>query len=144
MKIRVIASEFDPWQALADYEKTGLSDARGKMGAASVFVGTMRDVNEGQKISAMTLEHYPGMTEQHLEKICRQATEKWPILNCLLLHRVGRIQPEQPIVLVAVWSEHRDDAFKACRYIIDELKNKAPFWKQEQTSDGLRWVEKNN
>lgn len=143
MEIRVIDSEFDPWQVLSAYEQAR-SEATAQIGATSVFVGTMRNINEGQKISAMTLEHYPGMTEQHLEKICQQAKEKWPILDCLLVHRFGQIQPEQPIVLVAVWSEHRDDAFKACRYIIDELKNKAPFWKQEQTNEGLRWVEKNN
>ncbi len=140
----VIVSEkaFQPWQVLADYEsqRAGL---QGQIGASAVFVGTMRTVNQGRTIEAMTLEHYPGMTEKYLKLVCSEAGEKWQILDSFVQHRYGRILPDEPIVLVAVWSQHRDSAFKACRYIIDELKTRAPFWKQEQTGEGSHWVEKN-
>ena len=141
----VIVSEkaFQPWQVLADYELLR-TDLAGQVGAAAVFVGTMRTMNQGHTVEAMTLEHYPGMTEKNLQLICEEAARKWQILDSFIQHRYGRILPDESIVLVAVWSQHRDSAFKACRYIIDELKTRAPFWKQEQTSEGLRWVEKNN
>jgi molybdopterin synthase catalytic subunit len=88
----------------------------------------------------MTLEHYPGMTEGYLEKIRTEAMSRWNIVDALVIHRYGPLAPNDPIVLVAVWSSHRDDAFAACRYLIDELKTRAPFWKQEQTAGGERWV----
>ncbi len=140
----VIVSEkaFLPWQVLADYERLR-NGLQGQIGAATVFVGTLRSLSQGRPVEAMTLEHYPGMTEKYLQLICREAGEKWQILDSFVQHRYGRILPDEPIVLVAVWSEHRESAFKACRYIIDELKSRAPFWKQEQTDEGLRWVEKN-
>jgi len=103
----------------------------------------MRQLNQGDAVRAMTLEHYPGMTEKYLEKVSNEAGERWSILDSLVVHRVGNLLPDDPIVVVAVWSAHRADAFDACRFIIDELKTRAPFWKQETTINGRRWVEKN-
>jgi molybdopterin synthase catalytic subunit len=103
----------------------------------------MRDFNQGQPVAAMTLEHYPGMTEGYLEKISAEARQRWPLLDTLVIHRVGPLTPAEPIVLVAAWSAHRADAFAACRYLIDELKTRAPFWKLEQLPDRERWVENN-
>ena len=133
---------FDPWQELREYEQHG-GPAAGASGAAAVFVGTMRDLNEGDRVHGMTLEHYPGMTEQHLEQICADAAARWQLLDTLVIHRVGELRPADPIVLVAVWSAHRKDAFEACRFIMEDLKSKAPFWKKEQLDSGSRWVEKN-
>ena len=139
MLVRVQASDFDPWREVLTYQDTqpGLA---GKFGATTVFVGCLRDFNQGNPVAAMTLEHYPGMTEKHLERVCAEAGQRWEILDSLVIHRVGPLLPNDPIVLVAVWSAHRDAAFLACRYIIDELKTRAPFWKQERTPDGQRWV----
>jgi molybdopterin synthase catalytic subunit len=131
---------FDPWQELANYQSRLEA---GKFGACTSFVGSMRDFNEGDDVSQMTLEHYPGMTEKFLQKICDEASAKWPLLDCLIIHRVGEINPNESIVLTAAWSAHRDAAFAACRYLIEELKHRAPFWKKEQTSNGERWVETN-
>jgi molybdopterin synthase catalytic subunit len=103
----------------------------------------MRNLNEGEVVRSMTLEHYPGMTEKYLEKVSTEAAGRWAILDSLVVHRVGGLQPDDPIVVVAVWSAHRASAFDACRFIIDELKTRAPFWKQETTAHGQRWVEKN-
>lgn len=103
----------------------------------------MRDFNEGTSVRAMTLEHYPGMTENHLEQIGQEAKARWPILDGLIIHRVGEVQPGDPIVLIAVWSAHRSAAFEACRFLIEDLKSRAPFWKQETLAEGARWVEKN-
>lgn len=113
------------------------------IGAVVNFIGLMRDFNEGDQVNKMTLEHYPGMTEKHLEAICAEAGERWDLLDTLVVHRVGDLQPNDPIVLVAVWSAHRKDAFEASRFIMEDLKSKAPFWKKEQLSEGARWVEKN-
>ena len=113
------------------------------IGAIASFTGLVRDLNEGDEVSLLTLEHYPGMTEKYLEEISRQAEEKWPILDNLIVHRVGKILPDEPIVVVAVWSAHRADAFGACQFLIDELKSKAPFWKKETLESGSRWVEHN-
>ncbi|WP_127475690.1 molybdenum cofactor biosynthesis protein MoaE [Sulfurivermis fontis] len=143
MKIEVRAAPLEPWREVADYEQAQ-SALHGAAGAAAVFVGTMRDINEGAPVTAMTLEHYPGMTERHLEKICRTAAERWTLLDTLVVHRVGELHPADPIVLVAVWSAHRKDAFEACRYIMEDLKSNAPFWKKERLPEGgHRWVEKN-
>lgn len=142
MSVEVRGAAFDPWQELARYEQGGAL-ARGSYGATAVFVGTMRDLNEGDRVNAMTLEHYPGMTEQHLEKICAEAAARWQLLDTLVIHRVGRMEPSDPIVLVAVWSAHRKDAFEASRFIMEDLKSKAPFWKKEELESGSRWVEKN-
>ena len=118
-------------------------DKAGQYGATACFVGTMRDFNEGESVRSMKLEHYPGMTEEHLEKICEDAHQKWDLIESLIIHRVGLIEIADPIVLVCVWSEHRAEAFDACRFIMEDLKSKAPFWKQESTAEGKRWVEKN-
>ena len=142
MKIEVRAAPFDPWGELRAYEQRGGTVAAAS-GATAVFVGTMRDLNEGDQVSAMTLEHYPGMTERHLEKICQEAAARWELLDTLVLHRVGELRPADPIVLVAVWSAHRKEAFEACRFIMEDLKSKAPFWKKEQLESGSRWVDKN-
>jgi len=138
MKVIVQAKSLQPYQALESYQSAQLRP--GSYGAAVTFVGVMRDFNDNQNITTMTLEHYPGMTEHEIEKVCREALEKWPIDDCLVIHRVGEISPADPIVLVAVWSAHRADAFDACRYIIHYLKQRAPFWKNEQTPAGQQWV----
>jgi len=138
--IQVQSEPFSPWEVLSAWEGKQSHALRTGAGGAAVFVGSMRDFSQGQATSAMTLEHYPGMTERHLEKIEAEARSRWPLLDVLMVHRVGPLLPAEPIVLVAVWSAHRADAFAACRYLIDELKTRAPFWKQEQTKDGQRWV----
>lgn len=140
MDVRIQTEPLDPWQAIQDCQR-GSEKLTGKYGATSVFVGTMRDFNQGTDVQVMTLEHYPGMTERHLEAVALEALERWDILDVLVVHRVGELSPNDPIVLVAVWSAHRDAAFSACRYVIDELKTRAPFWKQESTPAGKRWVE---
>jgi molybdopterin synthase catalytic subunit len=141
MSIRVQRDRFDPWRELATYQEAHTLDWAGQYGATAVFVGSLRDFNQGQAVTSMTLEHYPGMTEAYLEKISVEACARWELLDTLVIHRFGPIQQGEPIVLVAVWSEHRDAAFAACRYLIDELKTRAPFWKQEITPDGPRWVD---
>jgi len=141
MTIRVQKDGFDPWRELAAYQETRTSDWAGQHGATAVFIGSLRDFNQGQAVSGMTLEHYPGMTEGYLEKISIEVRARWELLDTLVIHRYGPLFPGEPIVLVAVWSAHRDAAFAACRYLIDELKTRAPFWKQETTPGGLRWVD---
>ncbi len=141
MKVIVQEGLFDPYQVTRDYETQHLPV--GKHGAVVTFVGTMRDFNDGHNVSAMFLEHYPGMTERHIEAVCQEAAEKWDVIDSLVLHRHGDISVSEPIVLVAVWSAHRAHAFDACRYIINYLKERAPFWKREATAQGQRWVEHN-
>ena len=111
-----------------------------KVGAVASFIGLVRDVNEGSDVSEMTLEHYPGMTERAIENICREAAERWDVLDSRVVHRVGTLRPTDPIVIVVVASGHRGDAFAACEYIMDFLKTRAPFWKKERTASGERWV----
>ena len=141
MKIEVIEGNFDPYQELQQYQQA--MGQSGMYGATASFIGTMRDFNEGEQIERMTLEHYPGMTEKHLSEICISAGKKWVLLDTLVIHRVGLIKVGEPIVLVGVWSAHRGDAFDACRFIMEDLKHTAPFWKKEKLQDGERWVEKN-
>ncbi len=141
MKVVIVEDCFDPWKELTAFEATFES---GKVGGAVSFVGTMRDFNDGHDVTAMRLDHYPGMTEKHIEQVCQEAAEKWDIIDTLVVHRVGDILPNEPIVLVVAWSAHRANAFDACRYIINYLKERAPFWKCETTSEGSdRWVEHN-
>lgn len=140
MKIKVTAELLDPWGEVSRYQSEQTS-LRGKFGATSVFVGTLRDFNQGATVKAMTLEHYAPMTEKYLERVAREALARWPIEDVLVIHRYGELQPNEPIVLVAAWAAHRDNAFSACRYVIDELKTRAPFWKKEQTEKSARWVE---
>jgi molybdopterin synthase catalytic subunit len=142
MTVRVQEAAFNPWEVLASYEQTARARLVGATGGAAVFVGSMRDFNQGQTVSGMTLEHYPGMTVKYLEKVEAEARARWPLLDCLVLHRYGSLRPGDPIVVVAVWAAYRDTAFSACRYIIDELKTRAPFWKLEQTAAGRRWVDR--
>lgn len=143
MEIIITSTEFDPWIVLDDFQQR-MPQLNGQYGATAVFVGTMRDFNEGDNVSEMFLEHYPGMTERHLENICDLATGEYNLLESLIVHRVGAIKPNDPIVLVAVWTAHRKQAFAACQEIMEDLKSKAPFWKKEQLTGGQdRWVEKN-
>ena len=143
MEIKIVTDAFDPWQEIQQFQSSA-DGMRGKYGATSIFVGTMRDFNEGDDIKGMSLEHYPGMTEGQLEKIISEAMQKWQVIDVLVVHRVGDLFPEDPIVLVAVWSSHRGDAFDVSRYIMEALKSKAPFWKKEiLQSDDVRWVAKN-
>ena len=115
--------------------------ANPKVGAVASFVGLVRDVNEGSDVAEMALEHYPGMTERAIERICREAAGRWEVLDARVVHRVGRLRPTDPIVIVVVASGHRRDAFEACEFIMDFLKTRAPLWKKESTGDGERWVE---
>ena len=144
MIVKIVSESFDPWQEIQAFQHSAQA-MRGKVGATSVFVGTMRDFNEGDVIKGMTLEHYPGMTEKQLCNIITAVMEKWQVIDVLVVHRVGDIFPDDPIVLVAVWSSHRGDAFDSSRSIMEALKSKAPFWKKEiLASDDQRWVEKNS
>ncbi len=112
-----------------------------KIGAVASFTGIMRDLNEGEAVEHMTLEHYPGMTERAIEEIVEQARERWQLIDVRVVHRVGELAPTDPIVLVVTASSHRGDAFAACEFIMDYLKTRAPFWKKEATGAGERWVE---
>ncbi len=142
MKVVVQESPFEPGQVVADYQN---SLPRGKHGGVVTFVGTMRDFNDGQDVAAMRLDYYPGMTEKHIEQVCEEAAQRWDIVDSLVVHRHGDMYPNDAIVLVAVWSAHRANAFDACRFIINYLKERAPFWKCETTPAGhKRWVEHNS
>jgi len=134
--IRVQENDFDVSAEIAALRK---GDPR--VGAVVTFLGTVRDLNDGSQVKEMTLEHYPGMTEKALEEIVSQAKSRWDIYQALVIHRVGPLLPEDQIVLVAVTSAHRGEAFAACEFIMDYLKTAAPFWKKEQTPEGGRWVD---
>ena len=136
MKIAVQTEAFD----LAA-EVGALYQANPKVGAVASFLGLVRDLNEGQGVATMSLEHYPGMTEKALTRIVAEARQRWEVLDATVIHRVGTLQPTEPIVLVAVASGHRGDAFAACEFIMDFLKTRAPFWKKEVTPAGERWVD---
>ena len=143
MHIDIRQQAFDPWQELTAYREP-LSDS-GRSGACAVFVGTMRDYNEGDSVRSMVLEHYPGMTERQLETLVSASCESHGLIDALVIHRVGEITPGEDIVLVAVWSAHRSAAFDACREIMEALKSTAPFWKKERLAGdkGERWVARN-
>jgi len=132
----VQAEDFDAGADIA-----ALRQANPKIGAVASFIGVVRDVNEGDAVSGMTLEHYPGMTERALEEIVAEAQSRWDVFDVLVVHRVGRLTPTDQIVLVVVTSAHRGEAFAACEFVMDYLKTQAPFWKKEQTDAGARWVE---
>jgi molybdopterin synthase catalytic subunit len=126
-------------------ETAAVFSGRSSVGGVVSFIGLMRDINAGEEVTAMTLEHYPGMTEKALAAIVAEAGERWELEAVRVIHRVGEIRPQDPIVLVAVASRHRGEAFRACEFIIDYLKTRAPFWKREQTADGrARWVDARN
>ena len=136
MKISVQNEAFDLSEEVA-----ALYRANPKVGAVASFLGLVRDSNAGQGVSAMTLEHYPGMTEKALARIVEDARARWEILDVCVIHRVGPLSPTDPIVLVAVASSHRGEAFAACEFIMDFLKTRAPFWKKEATPEGEKWVD---
>ena len=140
MLIELREQGFDAYQELVRFEQCL---PQGQRGAAAHFIGSMRDQNEGNAVVSMQLEHYPGMTEKHLQQIVAAARQRWNLLDVLVLHRIGDIHIDDNIVLVGVWSAHRLDAFEACRFIMEDLKSKAPFWKKEQLTEGSRWVEQN-
>ncbi len=142
MTVRVTDRPFAPWGEV-QARQDARHDGAGSVGATAVFVGSMRDFNEGDTVQGMFLEHYPGMTERYLEKLCDDAAARWPLLDTLIVHRVGELHPTDPIVLVAVWSAHRKDAYEANRWLMEALKSRAPFWKKEQLKEGSRWVEHN-
>lgn len=134
--IRVQLEDFD-----LGLELSNLSNGNHQIGGMVSFVGLVRDMAAGDSISAMTLEHYPGMTEKQLTEIDQTANERWELNASLIIHRYGRLEPGDNIVLVACASPHRESAFDACHFLIDWLKTKAPFWKLEETRDGGHWVE---
>ncbi len=136
MAARVQTEDFDLGAEIAR-----LRQGNPAIGAVVAFVGLVRDLNENASVSEMTLEHYPGMTEKALTEIEAAAKSRWDIVETLVIHRVGALQPTDQIVLVAVGSAHRHEAFAACEFIMDYLKTQAPFWKKEQTPQGAHWVD---
>jgi molybdopterin synthase catalytic subunit len=136
MSVRVQQEVFD-----LGHETLKLRGDDPQVGALVSFVGLVRDLNDEQTVSQMTLEHYPGMTEKALSSLENEARQRWKIIDALIIHRVGKLLPGDPIVLVAVTSAHRRDAFDACQFLMDALKTSAPFWKKETTPDGDRWVD---
>jgi molybdopterin synthase catalytic subunit len=134
--IRVQREDFD-----LGAELRALSEGNHQIGGLTSFVGLVRDIAGGAAVSAMTLEHYPGMTEKQLADIEAEANRRWPLDASLIIHRYGRLEPGDQIVLVACASAHREAAFEACHFLIDWLKTKAPFWKLEDTPDGGKWVD---
>jgi molybdopterin synthase catalytic subunit len=148
MTVRVQSEDFDTGCELASMRLAGHANkdgtnnsAKNNIGALVSFVGQVRDMNDGDAINTLTLEHYPEMTQKALEAIESEAKSRWDIIDALIIHRVGTLKPQDQIVLVAVTSAHRGEAFKACEFIMDYLKTSAPFWKKEATSQGERWVE---
>ena len=137
MTVRVQTEDFEAGQELISMRLAG----QGNVGAMVSFVGLVRDMNDGEVINALSLEHYPEMTQKALEAIELEAKTRWDVIDALIIHRVGTLKPLEQIVLVAVTSAHRGDAFKACEFIMDYLKTSAPFWKKEATNQGERWVE---
>ena len=135
--IRVQTENFDPGAELEQLR----SRNNGQAGAMVSFTGLVRDLNAGDTVTQLTLEHYPGMTEKALEKIEQQANERWELTATLIIHRVGPLAPNDNIVFVAAASRHRKQAFQACEFMIDTLKTNAPFWKKERLPGGTRWVE---
>lgn len=135
-KVRVQDADFDIGAEIAAMRR-----GNPKIGAIASFVGVVRDINDGDAVSTMTLEHYPGMTEKSIGAIIDQARGRWEVLDVLVIHRVGMLKPTDQIVLVIVASGHRGDAFAACEFIMDYLKTQAPFWKKEVTPKGARWVD---
>jgi molybdopterin synthase catalytic subunit len=134
--VRVQTADFDAGREIA-----ALRAGDPRVGAVASFIGTVRDVNDASPVATMTLEHYPGMTEKALAAIVAEARARFDILDALVVHRVGELAPTDQIVLVVVTSAHRGDAFDACRFVMDYLKTRAPFWKKERTPQGERWVD---
>ncbi len=145
MTVRIQTEDFDlghelTSMRLAEHAKSK-STKKESIGALVSFIGQVRDMNDGNAINTLTLEHYPEMTEKALAAIESEASARWDIIDSLIIHRVGTLKPLDQIVLVAVSSEHRGEAFSACEFIMDYLKTSAPFWKKETTNQAERWVE---
>ena len=136
--VRSVRGQAEPVDPAAEVD--ALRAGRPQIGAVVSFLGLMRDLNDGEPVESMTLEHYPGMTEKALEAIAAEAAARWALEGIRVVHRIGELQPEEPIVLVAVASRHRAEAFRACEFVIDYLKTRAPFWKKERVAGGERWV----
>jgi len=136
MTVRVQQDDFDVGAELA-----ALTEGNHAIGGIASFVGVVREMAGDEKIGAMTLEHYPGMTERALAEIEAEARRRWPLEACLIVHRYGRLEPGDRIVMVATASAHRQAALEACAFLIDWLKTKAPFWKLEETAEGSKWVD---
>jgi molybdopterin synthase catalytic subunit len=136
LSVRVQSEDFD-----LGAEITRLRAGNAKIGAVASFIGLVRDLNDGDAVASMTLEHYPGMTERSIEAIIDSAKARWNIYDVLVIHRVGRLLPCDQIVLVIVTSAHRGDAFAACEFLMDYLKTRAPFWKKEEIPGSARWVD---
>ena len=138
MQVNILTESFNPWQELTAYAAQVPNITR--YGALNVFVGSLRDFNQGDIVESMQLEYYPEMTTKVLKEIAQQALDQYDIGDVLLLHRVGCVVPAEPIVLVAVWSAHRKDAYAANQSVMEDLKQRAPFWKKEKLVDKERWV----
>lgn len=134
--IRVQREAFDAAAELKQFRKT-----QAGAGGTVMFLGTVREMAEGGAIEAITLEHYPGMTEKALEEIEAEAHKRWPLSGSLIIHRYGKLSPGEDIVLTLTQSAHRKAAFEACTFLVDYLKTKAPFWKLEEVKGRTRWVE---
>jgi molybdopterin synthase catalytic subunit len=134
--VSIQAADFDLSQEVA-----ALRSRDARVGAVCVFVGTVRDRNDGDSVSSMELEHYPGMTEAAIETMIDEARRRFDLYGVRVIHRVGLLQPLDQIVLVAVTAAHRGESFQACEFLMDYLKTQAPFWKKEQTPQGARWVD---
>jgi Molybdopterin converting factor, large subunit len=136
MSVSVQTGDFD-----VSVELARLRDGNAGVGAVASFVGIVRDMSDGEAVFMMELEHYPGMTEKSLQQIVGEAKERWSVLAVRIIHRVGKLEPAEQVVLVAVAASHRADAFSACEFMMDCLKTRAPFWKKEVTASGSRWVD---
>ncbi|PSV32401.1 molybdopterin synthase catalytic subunit MoaE [Photobacterium sp. GB-27] len=134
----MISVQFDDFSVADEYEK--LAEGT-EAGAVVTFIGKVRDFNQGDAVTGLSLEHYPGMTEKSLQEIVDQAHQRWPLLKTRVIHRVGDLALGDQIVFVGVTSAHRGAAFEACEFIMDFLKTRAPFWKKEQTPEQSRWVD---
>jgi molybdopterin synthase catalytic subunit len=136
IEISVQNQDFDVGAELAEMRKES-----SQVGAIASFVGVVRDLNEGDSVATLELEHYPGMTQRSIREIVEQANERWNLIGARVIHRIGKLRPTDQIVFVAASSMHRGAAFEACEFIMDYLKTRAPFWKKELTPQGERWVD---
>jgi len=144
MKILVTTEPFNPWLFLHEHEQS-LMQLYGKTGAIATFVGKTRDFNAGEQVSTLFLEHYPVMTEKCLQACVETAEQRWALADCLIVHRVGTLQPGETIILIAVWAMHRQAAFAGCQFLLEALKTKVPFWKRETlVGERQRWVEESS
>ena len=136
--VHILNTRFDPWSEVQKHGAAYLED--GRYGAMVLFVGTMRDFNQGTEVSSMDIEHYHGMTEKYITGAVKKAMGSHDVEDVFVIHRVGKVRPGDPIVMVAVWAAHRRDAYAVNRFLVEELKSKAPFWKKESLLDSERWV----